>query len=893
MIQRMFAGLAAILFSATAFAVTVAERSPFAQGHWWNPARSGEGFDIFNAGGQVAVMWFTYDTAGKPVWYTAQGEQSSIGSSWPLLKHRWADGHKAGFTQVGTLRLDVNHPESMRVSWAIGAASGTSTIEPFRASGVTGEIDHTGSWFDPSNSGWGIAVVQQGEVLGGAVFTYDAAGEPTWVAGFERNDSSVEYFSSRGACPSCAYASPAYTSAGRLRFEFNGEREATVRNSLTLAMAAGVNADGAKLVQLGRPASSRAADRQLASYEDDAALRSYLAAGMFNVPHGFGGADFSASPPASSVSTTNLVEQGVDEPDLIKSDGRYVYSFAGGNGIQPAPRIRVARVGDEASALDMVASINLASGASTPMTMAGLMLQGSTLVSITGTQPYSGFISPWSSSGAWLRGTTTVEVMDVTRPEQPTLKWRAQIDGHVLSARRIGDRLYVITRFVPDVPGFSYGATSGPAFENNRQIIANTSTTALLPAVRINGGGASPLVSASHVYAPPQGARPPMADMVVVSAINLVDLRIAQVVAILGAADASYVSPNNLYLATSRYALRSANGTLLPEPPLYLTDVSQVRLAPDALEVVGTGSVEGYLATNAERAQFRMSEFQGKLRVVTSSAGMWGADNYNKLTILEPSTVTPGLLRTVSYLPNAKRPEPLGKPGEQLYGTRFMNERLYAVTFKMIDPLYIVDLVDVSDPRVTGSVQMPGFAEYLHPLPNGMLLGFGKDAVPAVDFGDGSFAWYQGLLLSLYDVSNAGAPREVQRVVLGMRGSDSALLRDHHAFSSIVGNNGSGVVAFPASLNEGSPPFVPSPSYYYPWKQSGLMRYALQGSSAADMRLVALQPLITHSAGSSTPYFTDGARYNARSVLFGAGSVYLSNGQLWRQDRNGQSFGPY
>jgi len=71
------------------------------------------------------------------------------------------------------------------------------------------------------------------------------------------------------------------------------------------------------------------------------------------------------------------------------------------------------------------------------------------------------------------------------------------------------------------------------------------------------------------------------------------------------------------------------------------------------------------------------------------------------------------------------------------------------------------------------------------------------------------------------------------------------------------------------------------------------MRFALGGTSPADMRLAPLQPLITHSASSGVQYFNDGARYNARSVLFGAGSVYLSNGQLWRQDRNGQQAGPY
>jgi Secreted protein containing C-terminal beta-propeller domain distantly related to WD-40 repeats len=526
------------------------------------------------------------------------------------------------------------------------------------------------------------------------------------------------------------------------------------------------------------------------------------------------------------------------------------------------------------------------------MASAGLLLHGTSLISITGTAPYIGYYSPWATSGSWLRGTTNIEVLDVSQPERPSVKWLAQLDGHVLASRRIGDRLYVVTRFAPDLAGFIYGTSVGPSLELNRALLAKTPTTALLPAVRISAGAASPLVSPSHIYAPPQGARVPTADMVVVSAINLVDLRIAQAIAVLGSIDAVYVSQNSLYVTSSRNALRTPAGVALPEPTIYLSDVTRIRLGENSLDVAGTGTVEGYLAADAEKAQFRMSEFQDKLRVVTGSQVMWG-DNKNKLTILEPSTIAPGLLRTVSVLPNAKRPESLGKPGELLYGVRFVNERLYAVTFKMIDPLYIVDLVDITDPRITGSVQMPGFAEYLHPLPNGMLLGFGKDAVPAVDSGDGSFAWYQGLLLTLYDVSNAAAPKEVQRVTLGMRGSDSILLRDHHAFSSLLGTNSAGVIAFPASINEGSPPLVPSPSYYYPWKQSGLMRYALGGTNPADMRLATLQPLITHSMATTGALYNDGARYNARSVLFGAGSVYLSNGVLWRLDRNGQQAGPY
>ena len=86
--------------------VTTADRSPFAQGHWWESARSGSGFDIFSAAGNVGVVWFTYDTAGKPVWYTAVGPLAGMGTqSWPLMRHRWVGGVKQAPVEVGALTL--------------------------------------------------------------------------------------------------------------------------------------------------------------------------------------------------------------------------------------------------------------------------------------------------------------------------------------------------------------------------------------------------------------------------------------------------------------------------------------------------------------------------------------------------------------------------------------------------------------------------------------------------------------------------------------------------------------------------------------------------------------------------------------------------------------------
>jgi hypothetical protein len=89
---------------------------------------------------------------------------------------------------------------------------------------------------------------------------------------------------------------------------------------------------------------------------------------------------------------------------------------------------------------------------------------------------------------------------------------------------------------------------------------------------------------------------------------------------------------------------------------------------------------------------------------LTSSTALWGGVSQNRVTILEPSTLAPGLLKTVAYLPNPQRPQMLGKPNEILYGARFAGDRLYAVTFKSIDPLYVVDLANVADPRIAGAM---------------------------------------------------------------------------------------------------------------------------------------------------------------------------------------------
>ncbi|MCK4498833.1 beta-propeller domain-containing protein, partial [Candidatus Bathyarchaeota archaeon] len=118
-------------------------------------------------------------------------------------------------------------------------------------------------------------------------------------------------------------------------------------------------------------------------------------------------------------------------------------------------------------------------------------------------------------------------------------------------------------------------------------------------------------------------------------------------------------------------------------------------------------------------------------------------------------------------------------PGETIYSARFMGETLYLVTFRKIDPLFIIDLQDAEAPKVLGELKITGYSDYLHMYDTGYLIGVGKETVGA-DFGN--FAWYQGIKISLFNVTDQSNPQEVDKTEIGDRGTDSPVLRDHHAF---------------------------------------------------------------------------------------------------------------
>ncbi len=193
----------------------------------------------------------------------------------------------------------------------------------------------------------------------------------------------------------------------------------------------------------------------------------------------------------------------------------------------------------------------------------------------------------------------------------------------------------------------------------------------------------------------------------------------------------------------------------------------------------GGASVKGSVLN-----QFSMDEYNGFFRIATTTEAVWGRQPVMPVFGgQEQKPVKPQLNHV--YVLDSKLKQ-VGKlediaPNERIYSARFIGDRAYLVTFKKTDPLFVINLADPTNPEILGKLKIPGYSDYLHPYDATHLIGIGKSAVEAKEFG-GEFAWYQGVKLSLFDVSDVEHPKEVAKYEIGDRGSDSNALHDHKAF---------------------------------------------------------------------------------------------------------------
>jgi hypothetical protein len=434
-----------------------------------------------------------------------------------------------------------------------------------------------------------------------------------------------------------------------------------------------------------------------------------------------GGGTDALAPPAHS--DTNVAEAGVDEPDVVKTDGRRIVTVGRG----------VLRVIDAASR-QVTGTLALESAA----TPTNLLLSGDRVL----------VFLPWGTAGGIVGPRLLLVDLSADRPR---LASGFVIDGELVDARQVGSVVRVVTRSGPRI-----------AYHGGDPQIAidRAGPDQWLPRYQVTGDGgtSSGRVDCASVRRPALYSGTSMLTLLTFD-IGQPALSDGDPVTIVGDGQTVYATPKSLYVLTSNQWLtwpRAAVPNLsLPRDFAQQTDVYAFDTAGAGTpRYVGSGSVPGYVLN-----QYAVSEWQGDVRVATT-IGMATSTVY----VLRPDG---DRLREIGEVGG------LGK-GEKIYAVRFVGPVGYVVTFRQTDPLYTLDLTYPEHPRVTGALEIDGYSAYLHPVGPGRLLGVGQTSDP-------NTGRNHGLAVSLFDVSDPTRPARLSRFELLGAGHSIAEF-DPHAF---------------------------------------------------------------------------------------------------------------
>ncbi|HEY2560242.1 MAG TPA: beta-propeller domain-containing protein [Caldimonas sp.] len=593
------------------------------------------------------------------------------------------------------------------------------------------------------------------------------------------------------------------------------------------------------------------------------------------------GTSLALSPAGTAVpySNTTVQETGVDEEDLLKTDGTSVYALdtvtlttAG----RMQPQLRVYRR-DATGAIDPAQVLPLPVDTTGFPQPRGLLLAaparravalGQSFLPIADPLPCALDI-PCPLAGAMIypifamQSNVQLQFLDLDATGNATLGAHVVIDGQLVASRLIGNVLYVVTTYSPHVP---YEQLAAGATAQQRATVLDQMTSAdFLPTWRADASAAEVLVADTDCYVHPSNASLAL-QVTTISAIDLGSPTLARASrCFVGGTEAIYMAPTNLYLATTRFPFAILATGLLQYAPQFTTDIHKFSVAGLAIDYRASGEIQGNLGWDTERKSYRMGEYNGDLRVLsfTGQTGWVLLEDATSATAPPPSPATLTVLResasapsleTIATLPNSRHPEPLGQAGEQIHAVRFTGARGYLVTFRSVDPLYVLDLKDASDPRVAGSLQVTGFSDYLFPLTDALLFGVGHDVDATNHLG--------GVKLGLFDVSDPTQPKLLDARTVGASGSQSALDASSHGVNWLQAGN---VARVGLPLLVTAAPFDSSPLH-------GLQRIEVD-TQAQTLALKAMLP------APSDP-MTYPSLWGDRSLQIGSKLVYLTQGQV-------------
>ncbi|HSU39282.1 MAG TPA: beta-propeller domain-containing protein, partial [Polyangiaceae bacterium] len=458
---------------------------------------------------------------------------------------------------------------------------------------------------------------------------------------------------------------------------------------------------------------------------------------------------------ATSASGTNNQVASVDEADIVKNDGRYVYVVMNG-----ALRI--------IEALDpKVVSVTRLRGS-----VKELFVEGERAVVYTseGGNGRRACTYGYDCSFAGDGSATRVLVLDISNRAAPRLVRTLELSGSLLAARRVGRVIHtVVSEGDTDTPeyetwpanldrcGVKEAYVRKRLAELKRDNAAKIRASRWFPTLR-EGKNERVLCERALATAIDDGD----AYTTLVSFDMADDGTPPASVTLRSRPGAIFASQSALYVATTHErAGRRATARHRAWYSFYrsvdeVTDIHEFRLGehPSDTGYIGSGVVPGHVLN-----QFAMDEYSGYLRVATTRGRVPNPNVASAVSVLAQSPE--GNLVRVGAIENIA-------PGEDIRAVRFDEERGYVVTFKKTDPLFVLDLYRPDQPKILGALAIPGFSTYLHRIDPNHLLAIGFDAND-----HGSFAYFDGVILQLFDVKNPTDPRLIHKEKIGSRGSSS------------------------------------------------------------------------------------------------------------------------
>ena len=461
-----------------------------------------------------------------------------------------------------------------------------------------------------------------------------------------------------------------------------------------------------------------------------------------------------ASSGEKDFSGTNVQEVGIDEPDVVKTDGRRIVAVAGNT-------LYVVDASGDAPVL--VGSLTLGDDSYGGR----LLLAGDHALLITQSYgdviPVEGDVAESESEIAPYSTRSKVVDVDLTDPANPVIAGTLSVDGYIIDARQVGEVARVVVSAAPEKLPFLYPSSDTPAAieaatEYNKTVIENSTIDDWLPHYTLENGGevtegrAVECAAMSH-----PGTFSGFSTLAVLTLDMAAPLSAGNGVGVLSDGQMVYASASNLYVTTTQW-VDPAAADPGAEIDQYTTAVHQFDITgTDAAAYVASGAVEGYLLNS-----YSMSERDGYLRVAATRGSPWEGSSESGITVLHPEGAE---LVTVASV------DGLGVT-EQIYAVRYVGPLAFVVTFRQTDPLYVIDLNDPLNPTVSGELKINGYSSYLHPVGENLLLGIGQDATD-----EGRVL---GIQVSLFDVSDPANPVRLQQLTLGS-GSAGAEY-DPHAF---------------------------------------------------------------------------------------------------------------